>query len=82
MALEARQPSSASRHYSLVRSLCIQDLVTLLNGAFGLVSIFSSCSYLSTNNSASLVFAIWMLPLSLFADFLDGKIARYRCVHA
>lgn len=64
----------------MVRALHLADLITTLNGFCGLMSIFSSMRYClgpptrTTNLWAALAF----MPLGLFFDFFDGKVARWR----
>jgi CDP-diacylglycerol--serine O-phosphatidyltransferase len=50
--------------------LCVQDLFSLLNAAFGLL-----CTFLSIRGHFSL--AVLCLPLSVVCDYLDGKIGRW-----
>ncbi|KJZ72397.1 Putative CDP-alcohol phosphatidyltransferase class-I family protein [Hirsutella minnesotensis 3608] len=67
-------------HFSLVRAMHLADLITLMNGFCGVMSIFSSLRYclgdpISFDNVwAALVF----LPFGLFFDFFDGRVARWR----
>ncbi|KAI5300285.1 CDP-diacylglycerol-serine O-phosphatidyltransferase [Ascosphaera atra] len=73
--------SSESGHFSLVRALHLADFVTCLNGFCGVMSIFSSMRYLLTPDPSHLC-NMWaslaLMPLALFFDFMDGKIARWR----
>ncbi|KAL5084680.1 tyrosine/serine/threonine protein phosphatase pps1 [Trichoderma cf. simile WF8] len=67
-------------HFSLVRAMHLADLITLMNGFCGVMSIFSSLhSCLDAANRESHVgWALAFLPFGLFFDFLDGKVARWR----
>ncbi|RKU44455.1 CDP-diacylglycerol-serine O-phosphatidyltransferase [Coniochaeta pulveracea] len=66
-------------HFSLVRAMHLADLITELNGACGILSIFSSMRYLSDPTSVGNIYAaLAFLPFGLFFDFLDGKVARWR----
>ncbi|KAH0529809.1 hypothetical protein TsFJ059_004512 [Trichoderma semiorbis] len=67
-------------HFSLVRAMHLADLITLMNGFCGVMSIFSSLhSCLDAPNRESHIgWALAFLPFGLFFDFLDGKVARWR----
>lgn len=80
--------SSDVGHFSLVRALHLADLITELNGLCGILSVFSSLRYcvatgplasaLNTEAHSTLYWALGFLPLGLFFDFFDGKVARWR----
>ncbi|OBT53659.1 hypothetical protein VE04_06069 [Pseudogymnoascus sp. 24MN13] len=55
--------SSETGHFSLVRALHLADLITELNGMCGLGNLWA---------------ALALMPLGLFFDFFDGKVARWR----
>ncbi|KAH6606247.1 hypothetical protein Trco_005400 [Trichoderma cornu-damae] len=67
-------------HFSLVRAMHLADLITLMNGFCGVMSIFSSLHSCldSANRDNHLRWALAFLPFGLFFDFLDGKVARWR----
>ncbi|KAF9483920.1 CDP-diacylglycerol-serine O-phosphatidyltransferase [Pholiota conissans] len=65
-------------HFSLVRNFRLADLVTIMNGVCGSFSIFSSASYLLTNDPDYLWSAMAFPLAGLMFDFLDGKVARWR----
>ncbi|KAG5995309.1 hypothetical protein E4U52_000177 [Claviceps spartinae] len=67
-------------HFSLVRAMHLADLITLMNGFCGVMSVFSSLRYcLSDGRSYYHVWlALVLLPFGLFFDFLDGRVARWR----
>ncbi|KAK0210671.1 CDP-diacylglycerol-serine O-phosphatidyltransferase [Desarmillaria ectypa] len=65
-------------HFSLVRNFRLADLVTIMNGVCGSLSIFSSARYLVTNDPDYLWTALWCPLAGLIFDFLDGKVARWR----
>lgn len=67
-------------HFSLVRSLYISDVLSIGNGASGLLAIFQVIEYLLTNNTDFLINAFWLNVLSIVFDAVDGKVARYRGV--
>lgn len=60
------------------RNFRLADLVTVMNGVCGSLSIFSSARYLISHDEEDL-WAALALPLAgLMFDFMDGKIARWR----
>ncbi|PHH83998.1 hypothetical protein CDD83_2659 [Cordyceps sp. RAO-2017] len=67
-------------HFSLVRAMHLADLITLMNGFCGVMSIFSSLRYClgNPNSRANVWLALFFLPFGLFFDFFDGKVARWR----
>ncbi|ROT42712.1 cdp-diacylglycerol-serine O-phosphatidyltransferase-like protein [Sodiomyces alkalinus F11] len=72
--------SADTGHLSLVRAMHLADLITLCNGACGTLSVFSSLAYClgDPNDLHAMYRALLFLPLGLFFDFLDGKVARWR----
>jgi CDP-diacylglycerol---serine O-phosphatidyltransferase len=54
------------------------DFVTMMNGFCGIMSIFNSLAFSRTQDYDFLWKAVAFLPAGLFADFLDGKVARWR----
>ncbi|EGR49079.1 hypothetical protein MKX07_006896 [Trichoderma sp. CBMAI-0711] len=67
-------------HFSLVRAMHLADLITLMNGFCGVMSIFSSLQSCldAANRDSHLWWALAFLPFGLFFDFFDGKVARWR----
>lgn len=57
------------------------DYITALNGFCGVMSVFSSlryCAQADLSNHRNLYLALGFIPLGLFFDFMDGKVARWR----
>ncbi|KAF1835388.1 CDP-diacylglycerol-serine o-phosphatidyltransferas-like protein [Decorospora gaudefroyi] len=76
---QARLLSQEAGHFSLVRALHLADFITELNGFCGVMSIFSSLRYCTQPSSnTNLYLALSLIPLGLFFDFMDGKVARWR----
>jgi len=78
---QARLLSQETGHFSLVRALHLADFITELNGFCGVMSVFSSLRYCiqdDPHNYTNLWFALGFIPLGLFFDFMDGKVARWR----
>ena len=67
-------------HFSLVRAYHLADLITLMNGFCGVMSILSSLRYCIGNpaDTGNAWAALALMPLGLFFDFFDGKVARWR----
>ncbi|CAO3684101.1 unnamed protein product [Umbelopsis ramanniana] len=65
-------------HFSMVRNFQLADLITLLNGVCGAMSIFSNMRYLVSNDPKDLYTAMGFMPFGLFFDFMDGRVARWR----
>jgi len=72
--------ASDDRHFSMLRALHLADLITELNGFCGAMSIFSSLRYClgDATDYTQLYVAMALVPLGLFFDFMDGKVARWR----
>ncbi|WRT65762.1 CDP-diacylglycerol-serine O-phosphatidyltransferase [Kwoniella shivajii] len=73
-------------HFSLVRQFRLADLITIMNGVCGTLSILSSARYLimSSNvrnvpsEAVSILYLAHLLPILGFGfDALDGKVARW-----
>ncbi|KAF2793154.1 CDP-diacylglycerol-serine o-phosphatidyltransferas-like protein [Melanomma pulvis-pyrius CBS 109.77] len=78
---QAKLLSTEAGHFSLVRALHMADFITELNGFCGVMSVFSSLRYCvgdDPNNHTNLYLALGFIPLGLFFDFMDGKVARWR----
>ncbi|KAI8372799.1 uncharacterized protein BYT42DRAFT_578061 [Radiomyces spectabilis] len=66
------------RHFSMVRNFYLADLITLMNGVCGVMSVFSSMRYLLSNDISDLRRASILMPLGMLLDFMDGRVARWR----
>ncbi|KAL4068042.1 CDP-diacylglycerol--serine O-phosphatidyltransferase [Scleroderma citrinum] len=73
-----RQYVDSDGHFSLVRNFRLADLVTIMNGVCGSLSIFSSAQYLISNDDDYLWWALALPVAGLMFDFMDGKVARWR----
>jgi CDP-diacylglycerol--serine O-phosphatidyltransferase len=85
---ELQQYKDDDGHFSLVRNFRLADLITIMNGVCGTLSIMSSARYLILSSNLPgppseeaykwLYFAL-VLPMAGFGfDALDGKVARWR----
>ncbi|KAG2173816.1 hypothetical protein INT43_005236 [Umbelopsis isabellina] len=75
---DAKLISNDVGHFSMVRNFALADVITLMNGMCGTMSIFSSMRYLVSNDRCDLHTAMWFMPFGLLFDFLDGRVARWR----
>jgi CDP-diacylglycerol--serine O-phosphatidyltransferase len=77
---QARLLSTEAGHFSLFRALHLADFITELNGFCGVMSVFSSLRYCigDPTSTTNLWLALSFVPLGLFFDFMDGKVARWR----
>ena len=62
----------------IVSNFRLADLVTIMNGFCGSLSIFSSAQYLLTKDPRYLWHAHAFPLAGLMFDFFDGKVARWR----
>lgn len=56
----------------------IADVITLMNGVCGVMSVFGSMRYLLSSDVCDLYSAMSFMPFGLFFDFMDGRVARWR----
>ena len=66
------------RHFSLIRSFTLADMITIGNGGAGVAAILSVLNYLVSHKSFYLWLAFLLLPVAMVLDYLDGRIARWR----
>ncbi|KAI8983134.1 hypothetical protein BDB01DRAFT_843394 [Pilobolus umbonatus] len=69
---------NGQHHFTMVRNFYMADMITILNGICGCLSIFSCMEYLLSNSKDRLYISICAMFMGLFFDFLDGRIARWR----
>jgi CDP-diacylglycerol--serine O-phosphatidyltransferase len=72
------QAPDARRPFSMIRSFAFADVLTLGNGFCGAGSILALMQYIATGERDWLWLAIALLPIALFLDFADGRVARWR----
>ncbi|MFN7133577.1 MAG: CDP-diacylglycerol--serine O-phosphatidyltransferase [Myxococcales bacterium] len=66
------------RHFSMIRNFQAADLITLVNGFSGTGAVLSLMKYLISHDAAFLWTAFVLFPIALVADFMDGRVARWR----
>lgn len=64
----------------MIRQLHLADAITMLNALCGFLSIISSVRYAMSgfDSGQYTVRAMALIPLGLFFDFFDGRVARWR----
>lgn len=60
----------------MIRSFHLADLITLVNGVCGTLSVFSCLKYLVSGDITYLRAVFWLLPAAIIADYWDGRVAR------
>lgn len=60
------------------RNFYLADVITLMNGVCGIMSVFGSMRYLLSQDIHDLYSAMGFMPFGLLFDFLDGRVARWR----
>ncbi|MBO0861450.1 MAG: CDP-diacylglycerol--serine O-phosphatidyltransferase [Chloracidobacterium sp.] len=66
------------RHFSMIRSFHLADLITIANGFCGVAAIFEAMKFLRGGDERHVFGAAMLIPLALIFDLLDGRIARWR----
>jgi CDP-diacylglycerol--serine O-phosphatidyltransferase len=67
-----------ARHFSMIRSFHVSDVVTLANGGCGAWAIFLAMAYVGGAGISTIYVACGVLVAALIFDTLDGRIARWR----
>ena len=77
MPREMMQPKPA-KHFSMIRSFKLADLLTIVNGFCGVGAVFEAMTFLATRERRHVYTAALLVPIALVFDVLDGRIARSR----
>jgi CDP-diacylglycerol--serine O-phosphatidyltransferase len=64
--------------FSMIREFHLADWFTLANAVCGIGALFSTMTYLETNEVRHVYFACGLVFAALIFDILDGRIARWR----
>jgi len=75
---DATTPNARRKRFSMLRSFAMADWLTLANGFCGAGSILADMQYIATGERGFLWAAMALLPVALFFDFADGRVARWR----
>ena len=65
-----------TRHLSMLRSFTPADALTIGNASCGTIAIFLCLEYVVGGDARMLWLALFLLPLALLLDVLDGYVAR------
>ena len=71
-------PAAPRKHFSMIRSFHLADLLTIANGCCGIVAVFQAMRFLDSRAAAHVYAAGLLIPLAIVFDVLDGRIARWR----
>ncbi|HUI25249.1 MAG TPA: CDP-diacylglycerol--serine O-phosphatidyltransferase [Candidatus Kryptonia bacterium] len=66
------------KHFSMIRSFHLADLLTIANGCCGIAAVFHAMRFVSQHRLVHLYVAIALVPLAIVFDVLDGRVARWR----
>ena len=66
----------SQRPLSMLRSYTPADALTIGNATCGTICLFLCVDYMAFGDTRRLWIAIWLLPLALVFDALDGYVAR------
>ena len=64
--------------FSMIREFALADWFTLGNAVCGMGALFSTMSYLETQEEVHILFACALVLAALIFDIFDGRIARWR----
>jgi len=67
-----------ARHFSMIRSFHLADLLTIANGCCGIGAIFRAMRFVEQHEPKQLYVATLLIPLAIVFDVLDGRVARWR----
>jgi CDP-diacylglycerol--serine O-phosphatidyltransferase len=73
-----KQPVKTRKAFSMIREFHLADWFTLGNAICGTGALFSTMSYLETDDVLHVYFACARVLAALIFDVLDGRIARWR----
>jgi CDP-diacylglycerol--serine O-phosphatidyltransferase len=77
----SRQPQDGDtrgRHFSLIRSFHLADVLTLANGCCGALAIFLAMDHMRDGTRDRVYAAGAVIVLALAFDVADGRVARWR----
>jgi len=64
--------------FAMIREFHLADWFTLANAVCGVGALFSTMTYLQTQQVLHIYLACGLVPIALVFDVLDGRIARWR----
>jgi CDP-diacylglycerol---serine O-phosphatidyltransferase len=75
---DANSQNARKKRFSMLRSFAMADWLTLANGFCGAGSILADMQYIASGERGFMWAAMALLPVALFFDFADGRVARWR----
>jgi CDP-diacylglycerol--serine O-phosphatidyltransferase len=69
---------SRPKPFAMIREFHLADWFTLANAVCGVGALFSTMTYLQTQQVLHIYLACGLVPIALVFDVLDGRIARWR----
>jgi CDP-diacylglycerol---serine O-phosphatidyltransferase len=75
---DSSEAAPRPKRFSMIRTFVAADVLTLANGFCGAGSILSLMQAIATDERGWLWLAMALLPVALFFDFADGRVARWR----
>jgi CDP-diacylglycerol---serine O-phosphatidyltransferase len=78
MSNKLPEPSQRPKAFSMIREFHLADWFTLGNAVCGTGALFSTMSYLETQEEIHILFACALVLAALIFDIFDGRIARWR----
>ena len=70
------------KHFSMLRSFHLADVLTLANAACGVAAIFLVMRYMGNASMMHYLLAAALVLVALIFDVLDGRVARWRHTHS
>lgn len=68
----------ARKHFSMIRSFHLADLITIANGCCGIGAVFQAMRFVHEQQRLHIYVATALIPLAIVLDVLDGRVARWR----
>jgi CDP-diacylglycerol--serine O-phosphatidyltransferase len=80
----ARRKSDRKKpiHFTMLRDYRAADLITLANAGAGMAAVLVMMSYLTTAQTWRVYLSLALIPVALFCDIADGRVARRRAEHS
>jgi CDP-diacylglycerol--serine O-phosphatidyltransferase len=80
--MDHRNSDKERVHFSMLRDYRAADLITLANAGAGMAAVLVMMSYLTTAQEWRVYFSLALIPVALFFDIADGRVARRRGEHS
>jgi len=76
------KPGKQRIHFSMLRDYRAADLITLANAGAGMAAVLFMMSYLTTAEEWRVYLSLALIPVALFFDIADGRVARHHGEHS